>query len=97
MLNPDWAAGLRASKVFLCLVTPAYLRNPECWEQLALARRLQKPCRALIKHGTPVPPEFFDGFDDLRTYTFRTRADLRRLSRQLAAELGDGDVVDGGV
>ena len=90
-MTPDWEEGLQHSAVFLCLVTPHYLRHPECWEQLALARRLEKPCRVLLKQGTKVPRGFFDGFADIRVYPFRTTADLRRIARQLAAEFGDAD------
>jgi hypothetical protein len=57
-MTPAWEEGLRNSAVFLCLVTKHYLRKPECWEQMALARQLQKPCIAVIKHGTPVPRGF---------------------------------------
>jgi hypothetical protein len=64
---------------------------------MALARRLGKPCRVLIKQGTQVPRGFFDGFDDLRVYPFRTKRDLARIATLLGAELGDVDLVDGGV
>ena len=96
-MTPAWEEGLRHSAVFLCLVTTHYLRRAECWEQIALARRLGKPCRAIIKRGTPVPRGFFDGFDDIRTYTFRTKADLARIAKQLGAELGEVNFIDGGV
>jgi hypothetical protein len=78
-------------------VTEHYLRSPECWEQIALARRLGKPCRVIIKKGTHVPRGFFDGFDDIRYYPFRTKADLTRISKQLATELGKIHLIDGGV
>jgi hypothetical protein len=97
MSTPAWEEGLRTSAVFLCLVTKHYLRSPECWEQVALARRLGKPCRALIKKGTVVPRGFFDGFDDIRYYPFRTKRDMARIAKQLYAELGDVSFVDGGV
>ena len=90
MVDPAWEKGLRNSAVFLCLVTKAYLRSPECWEQIALARRLGKPCRAIIKKGTRVPRGFFDGFDDIRYYSFRTERDLARIAKQIGAELGKG-------
>jgi hypothetical protein len=64
---------------------------------MALARRLGKPCRVLIKQGTQVPRGFFDGFNDIRYYPFRTKADLTRIAKQLRAELGKVDCVDGGV
>ena len=97
MSKPTWEDGLRHSAVFLCIVTKHYVRSPECWEQMALARRLGKPCRVLIKQGTRVPKGFFDGFDDIRYYPFRTKADLARIATQLSAELGGGTIVDGGV
>jgi hypothetical protein len=96
-MTPAWEEGLRNSAVFLCLVTKHYLRTPECWEQVALARQLQKPCIAVVKHGTPVPRGFLDGFADLRTYTFRTKADLSRIAGQISAEFGPMTPVDGGV
>ena len=96
-MTPAWEDGLRHSAVFLCLVTKHYLRSPECWEQMALARRLRKPCRAIVKKGTPVPRGFFDGFDDIRYYSFRTKADLTRIAKQLGAELGEVNFIDGGV
>ena len=96
-MTPAWEEGLRNSAVFLCLVTKDYLRNPECWDQVALARVLQKPCIAVIKQGTPVPPGFLDGFDDLRTFTFRTHADLRRIAKQINADFGPMNPVDGGI
>jgi hypothetical protein len=65
---------------------------------MALARRLGKPCRVLIKQGTHVPRGFFDGFDDIRYYPFRTKRDLARIAQQLRAELGSRVAcVDGGV
>ena len=97
MPTPAWEEGLRHSAVFLCIVTKHYLRSPECWEQMALARRLGKPCRVLIKKGTQVPRGFFDGFDDIRDYPFRTKGDLARIATQLRAELGEVNFVDGGV
>jgi hypothetical protein len=83
--------------VFICLVTPNYLRSPECWEQMALARRLGKPCRVVLQQGTQVPVGFFDGFDDIRYYPFRGKHDLTRIARHLRTELGDSGVYDGGV
>lgn len=98
MPEPAWEAGLRTSAVFLCLVTKHSLRSPECWEQMALAKRLGKPCRALITKGTQVPRGFFDGFDDIRYYPLRTKRDLARIAKQLSAELGSRvDFTDGGV
>jgi hypothetical protein len=97
MTTPAWEAGLRTSAVFVCLVTKHYLRSPECWEQMALARRLGKPFRVLIKKGVQVPRGFFDGIDDIRYYPFRTKADLARIAKQLNAELGNVNLVDGGV
>jgi hypothetical protein len=94
---PAWEEGLRHSAVFLCLVTKHYLRSPECWEQMALARRLGKPCRVLIKKGTQVPRGFFDGFDDIRYYPFRTKADLTRIANQLSVEMRNMGLIDGGV
>jgi hypothetical protein len=88
MPTPAWEEGLRNSAVFLCLVTKHYLRSPKCLEEMALARRLGKPCRVVIKEGTQVPRGFFDGFDDIRYYPFRTKADLARIGKQLSAELG---------
>jgi hypothetical protein len=96
-MPPAWDEGLRNSEVFLCFVTKHYLRSPECWEQVALARRLGKPCRVIIKQGTQIPRGFFDGFDDIRYYHFRTKADLSRIATQLSAELGKVNVLDGGV
>jgi hypothetical protein len=96
-MNRDWEAGLRSSAVFCCLVTPHYLRSPECWAQIDLARQLQKPFRVIVQHGTTVPKGLFEGVEDIRYYRFRTHADLRRIARQLAQELGTIDRVDGGV
>jgi hypothetical protein len=96
-MEPAWEAGLRNSEVFLCLVTKHYLRNAECWDQVALARQLHKPCIALIQKGTPVPPGFFDGFEDITYYWFNGEKDLKRISTQIAAKLGDVNIVDGGV
>lgn len=97
MAAPAWEEGLRQSAVFLCIVTKHYLRSPECWEQVALARQLGKPCRVVVKKGAPIPRGFFDGFEDIRYYPFRTKADLTRISKQLAHELGQHTIVDGGV
>jgi hypothetical protein len=88
MSAPAWEAGLRSSAVFCCLVTPHYLRSPECWAQIDLARQLQKPFRVIVQHGTTIPEGFFTGVEDLKVYTFRTNGDLRRIARQLADELG---------
>jgi hypothetical protein len=96
-MSGDWEAGLRSSHLFCCVVTPAYLRSPELWEQVALARQLGKPFRVILKHGTTIPEGFFTGVEDLKVYTFRTNGDLRRIARQLADELGRINWVDGGV
>lgn len=97
MPTRSWEEGLKSSEVFCCLVTPHYLRSPECWEQIALARQLRKPFRVILKQGTRIPKGLFKDVEDLKVYTFRTHADLKRIARQMAEELGKINWVDGGV
>ena len=98
MMASPWETKIADSAFFVCVVTPHYLTSPECWEQLAIARRLQKPCRAFIKHGTPIPKGFFDGFTDLRCFPFTTEADLAIQADRLVDEIGTGGtIIDGGV
>ena len=89
-MTPEWEAGLRRSRIFMCIVTEDYLRKPECWEQMTVAKQLGKPCIALVHEDADVPEGFLDGFDDLRVYSFTTTADLDRIASVLRPESGDG-------
>ena len=72
----EYAERLRFSKFFLCLVTPYSVQDPKCFEQIHCAKRLSKPCRALIQKGTHVPEALFEGFRSLERYSWGTVQEL---------------------
>jgi|ERR687888_531185 hypothetical protein len=83
----NWKADLSSSQVFLCLLTPEYLRSPECWEHLQYARLLGKPVRVALIAGTVIPPGFFAGVQDLEIQPCASPKEVAAYAERVARAL----------
>lgn len=54
------------SRLYVCLVTPAWLRDPQCSAELAYAVHLGKPIRLLVEPGVRLPETFLTSVTDLQ-------------------------------
>lgn len=58
--------GIQRSRLFVCLVTPAWLTDAEAQAQSTYARHLGKPFRVLVAPDVHLPEDAFLGVTDLR-------------------------------
>jgi hypothetical protein len=85
--TPNWKAELARSQIFMCLLTPAYLRSAASWEHLQYARLLGKPVRVALLAGTEVPPGFFTGVADVEIQPCATPKEVADYAKRVARAL----------
>jgi hypothetical protein len=60
------------SRLFVCFITPAYLRDPRASAELVYAVQLGKPIRLLVSPGLRLPEAFLAGVPDLQAAVVAT-------------------------
>jgi hypothetical protein len=74
--RPAWQEEIARSRVFVCLLSPAWLRDPALWDHLAYARQLGKPVRVAVTLGAAVPDGLLDGITDLEVRVCATQEEV---------------------
>ena len=77
--DPDKLRKIAECHVYIVLADDGFFESAQCFAEVLYAKDRNKPFRVLLKKGTKIDKEFFEGVEDIKFYELEDPGELRKI------------------